>query len=171
MNRDLRLYVEDIWESIAAIEEYTRGVSKAEFEDDRQLQDAVARRLETIGETVKHLPDDFRLRYPEVPWKQIAGLRDVLIHEYFNVRIMRVWYVVASNLQALKQAIARPDFTGQLTYARGRAASLRPPDQRTAKLSSRQTGVSAPRLASEARGGGYHAATGAFQAGGAMTPA
>jgi uncharacterized protein with HEPN domain len=107
VNRDLRLYVEDIWESIAAIEEYTRGVSKAEFEDDHQLQDAVARRLETIGEAVKHLPDDFRLRYPEVPWKQIAGLRDVLIHEYFNVRIMRVWYVVANNLQALKQAIAR----------------------------------------------------------------
>jgi uncharacterized protein with HEPN domain len=107
VNRDLRLYVEDIWESITAIEEYTRGVSKAEFEDDRQLQDAVARRLETIGEAVKHLPDDFRLRYPDVPWKQIAGLRDVLIHEYFNVRIMRVWYVVANDLQALKQAIAR----------------------------------------------------------------
>jgi len=107
VNRDLRLYVEDIWESIAAIDEYTRGVSRSEFEDDRQLQDAVARRLETIGEAVKHLPDDFRLRYPDVPWKQIAGLRDVLIHEYFNVRIMRVWFVVANDLQALRQAIAR----------------------------------------------------------------
>ena len=107
MKRDLRLYVEDIWESIAAIEEYTRGVSKPGFEDDRQLQDAVARRLETIGEATKHLPDDFRLRYPDVPWKQIADLRDVLIHEYFNVRIMRVWYVVANDLPALKQAIAR----------------------------------------------------------------
>ena len=107
MNRDLRLYVEDIWESIAAIDEYTCGVSRSEFEDNRQLQDAVARRLETIGEAVKHLPEDFRLRYPEVPWKQIAGLRDVLIHEYFNVRIMRVWFVVANDLQPLKQAIAR----------------------------------------------------------------
>ena len=107
MKRDLRLYVEDVWESIVAIEEYTRGVSKPEFEDDRKLQDAVARRLETIGEAVKHLPDDFRLLYPDVPWKQIAGLRDVLIHEYFNVRIMRVWYVVANDLPALKQAIAR----------------------------------------------------------------
>jgi len=107
VKRDLRLYVEDVWESIVAIEEYTRGVSKPEFEDDRKLQDAVARRLETIGEAVKHLPDDFRLLYPDVPWKQIAGLRDVLIHEYFNVRIMRVWYVVANDLPALKQAIAR----------------------------------------------------------------
>ena len=107
MKRDLRLYVEDIWESIAAIEEYTRGVSRAEFDGDRKLQDAVARRLETIGEAANDLPDDFRLRYPDVPWKQIAGLRDVLIHEYFNVRVMRVWYVVANDLPALKQAIAR----------------------------------------------------------------
>jgi uncharacterized protein with HEPN domain len=106
VNRDPRLYIEDIWESIAAIEEYTRGASISEFEDDRQMQDAVARRLETIGEAVKHLPDDFRLHYPDVPWKQIAGLRDVLIHEYFNVRIMRVWYVVANDLRSLKQAIA-----------------------------------------------------------------
>ena len=107
MKRDLRLYVEDIWESIAAIEEYTRGISRTGFENNPQMQDAVARRLETIGEAAKHLPDDFRLRYPDVPWKQIAGLRDVLIHEYFNVRIMRVWYVVVNDLQALKQAIAQ----------------------------------------------------------------
>jgi uncharacterized protein with HEPN domain len=106
VKRDLRLYVEDIWESILAIEEYTGNVSKSEFESDRKLQDAVARRLETIGEAAKNLPDDFRLRYPDVPWKQIAGLRDVLIHEYFNVREVRVWYVVANDLPALKQTMA-----------------------------------------------------------------
>lgn len=65
----------------------------------------MVRRLETIGEAAKHLPDEFRLGYPDVPWKQIAGLRDVLIHEYFNVRIMRVWYVVANDLPILKRAI------------------------------------------------------------------
>lgn len=107
MKRDLRLYLEDIWEGIAAIEEYTSGMSKSGFEADRKVQDAVARRLETIGEAVKHLPDDFRAQYPDVPWKLIAGLRDVLIHEYFNVRIMRVWHVVANDLPALKRAIAR----------------------------------------------------------------
>ena len=106
MNRDLRLYVEDIWESIGAIEEYSRGMSRADFEDNRQVQDAVARRLETIGEAVKHLPDDFRVRYPEVPWKLIAGMRDILIHEYFNVRLMRVWHVVTNDLPNLKQAIS-----------------------------------------------------------------
>lgn len=106
MKRDLGLYVEDIWDSIAAIEGYTRGVSRADFENDRKLQDAVVRRLETIGEAVKHLPEEFRSGYPDVPWKQIAGLRDVLTHEYFNVRIMRVWFVVANELTALKRAIA-----------------------------------------------------------------
>lgn len=107
MKRDVRLYVEDIWTSISAIEEYTRGMSKEDFENDRKVQDAVTRRLETIGEAVKHLPDDFRSRFPDVPWKQIAGLRDVLIYEYFNVRIMRVWYVVANDLATLKLAITR----------------------------------------------------------------
>lgn len=107
MKRDVRLYVEDIWTSISAIEEYTRGMSKKGFENDRKVQDAVTRRLENIGEAVKHLPDDFRSRFPDVPWKQIAGLRDVLIHEYFNVRIMRVWYVVANDLATLKLAITR----------------------------------------------------------------
>ena len=105
MKRDLRLYVDDVWESIAAIEEYTRGISRDGFEADRKVQDAVARRLETIGEAVKRLPDEFRLRYPDVPWKQVAGLRDVPIHEYFNVRIMRVWYVVVNDLPVLKRAI------------------------------------------------------------------
>jgi uncharacterized protein with HEPN domain len=105
VKRDLRLYVDDIWESIAAIEEYAQGVSRESFEVDRKAQDAVARRLETIGEAVKHLPEEFRLRYPDVPWKQVAGLRDVLVHEYFNVRIMRVWYVVVNDLPALKRAI------------------------------------------------------------------
>jgi len=107
VKRDVRLYVEDIWTSISAIEEYTRGMSKKGFENDRKVQDAVTRRLENIGEAVKHLPDDFRSRFPDVPWKQIAGLRDVLIHEYFNVRIMRVWYVVANDLATLKLAITR----------------------------------------------------------------
>ncbi len=106
MKRDPRLYVEDIWESIGAIEEYTSGMTRSGFEGDRQVQDAVARRLETIGEAVKHLPDDFRLKHPDVPWKLIAGMRDVLIHEYFNVRMMRVWYVVVNDLPVLKQAIA-----------------------------------------------------------------
>lgn len=106
MKRDLRLYVEDIWGSFGVIEEYTSGMTRSGFEGDRQVQDAVARRLEPIGEAAKHLPDDFRFRYPDVPWKQIAGMRDVLIHEYFNVRMMRVWYVVVNDLPVLKQAIA-----------------------------------------------------------------
>lgn len=107
MKRNLQLYLGDIWESILAIEHYTRGVSGDEFAADGKLQDAVSRRLEIIGEAVKHLPEEFRSRFPEVPWKRVAGLRDVLIHEYFNVRVIRIWPVVTKDLPELKQAVAR----------------------------------------------------------------
>jgi uncharacterized protein with HEPN domain len=106
VKRDLRLYLDDISESILAIEEYAAGATRAQFESDRKLQDAVLRRLEVIGEAVKALPDEFRNEYPDVPWKQVAGLRDVLIHEYFGVKLVRVWHVVSEDLPVLKRCIA-----------------------------------------------------------------
>lgn len=106
MTRDLRLYLEDIRQSILAIEEYAAGSSREGFAADRKLQDAVIRRLEVIGEAAKQLPDDFRARYPEVPWQQVAGLRDVLIHEYFGVKLLRVWHVVTEDLPKLKRVVA-----------------------------------------------------------------
>lgn len=71
------------------------------------MQDAVLRRLEIIGEAVKNVDEDFRSRYPEIPWKKIAGLRDVLIHEYFGVSLKRVWRVIKIDLVDLKSKISR----------------------------------------------------------------
>ena len=90
MTRDMRLYIQDILESIEAIEGYVQFKTEEQFYGDRQAQDAVLRRLEVIGEAVKNVDEDFRNKYPEIPWKKIAGFRDVLIHEYFGVSMKRV---------------------------------------------------------------------------------
>ncbi|MFH1387450.1 MAG: DUF86 domain-containing protein [bacterium] len=105
MKRDYSIYLQDILESISAIEEYVKDFSVARFQDNRQVQDAVIRRLEIIGEAVKNLDDDFRNNYPQIPWKQIAGMRDVLIHEYFGVNSLRVWEAIQKDLPPLKQNI------------------------------------------------------------------
>ena len=105
--RDVRVFLEDILESIEKIEEYTANVDEEEFCENTFVQDAVLRRLEIIGEAVKNIPDDFRAKYPEIPWRQIAGMRDVLIHAYFGVNLRRVWKVVKEDIPELKLEIMR----------------------------------------------------------------
>lgn len=106
MTRDMRPYIQDILESIEAIEEYVQFTTEEQFYRNRQVQDAVLRRLEIIGEAVKNLDEDFKNRYPEIPWKKIAGLRDVLIHEYFGVSLKRIWRVIKIDLQDLQYKIS-----------------------------------------------------------------
>jgi uncharacterized protein with HEPN domain len=105
MKRETRLFVEDILQSITKIEEYTENLKKEEFFQDSLTQDAVLRRFEIMGEAVKNLPEDFRLNHPDVPWRQIAGLRDVLIHGYFGVNLGRVWLAIEKDLPNLKTRI------------------------------------------------------------------
>ncbi len=105
--RDIGVYLEDILESIAKIEEYCQDLTAEDFFRKSQVQDAVVRRLEIIGEAVKHIPPEIRENYPDIPWKDIAGTRDVLIHEYFGVDLDKVWEVVQGDLLALKKQIER----------------------------------------------------------------
>jgi uncharacterized protein with HEPN domain len=105
MTRDVRVYVADILESIGKIEEYTKGASRDDFMANTQTQDAVLRRLEIIGEAAKGIGEDVRSKYPAVPWKEIAGLRDVLIHAYFGVNLERVWKVIEGDLPELKKKV------------------------------------------------------------------
>ena len=105
MKRDIRLYLEDIWESILAIEEYTNTLSEEDFYSNRQVQDAVVRRLEIIGEAVKNIDESFKNTYPDIPWKKITGMRDVVAHGYFGVKLERIWRVVINDIPDLKNNI------------------------------------------------------------------
>lgn len=105
MEKDPRIYLEHILESIEQIEDYTHDLLEVEFMDSKEIQDAVFRRLEVIGEAVKNIPDDFRNSHSEVPWRKIAGMRDNLIHEYFDVDLPLVWDTVKTSIPKLKEQI------------------------------------------------------------------
>ena len=105
MKNDL-LYLSNIQECIAAIESYTIDGKKA-FMQNPMIQDAVIRNLEVIGEATKRLSSQTRERYSEVPWRRIAGLRDVLIHDYLRVDLEEVWGIISDYLPELKANIER----------------------------------------------------------------
>src|SRR3989338_1694728 len=100
-----KFFLEHILESIEEIERNTKDLSKDEFLKLTTIQDAVVRRLEIIGEAVKNLPDSCKIQYKETPWRKIAGLRDVLIHEYFDVDLDLVWKIVKKDIPKLKKQV------------------------------------------------------------------
>lgn len=103
--KDSQIFLKHILESISDIETYLRDVSITDFMANKEKQDAVIRRVEIIGEAVRHLPEDFRKKYPEIPWQDIAGMRSKLIHEYFGVDYDLVWVVVKKDLPIFKEQI------------------------------------------------------------------
>ena len=104
--KDVKVYLTDILESISQIEKYTKKISENRFNKNVQVQDAVLRRLEIIGEAVKNIPEEFRKLHPKIPWKKIAGMRDVLTHEYSGVDLKRVWKVIKEDLVNLKKDVS-----------------------------------------------------------------
>ncbi len=100
------LYLEHVLQAIGLIERFTAG-GREVFFTDVMVQSAVIRQLEIVGEAVRRLSDDLRTRETTVPWRDIAGTRDKLIHGYFSVKLDVVWNVVVQDLPTLAQQVRR----------------------------------------------------------------
>jgi uncharacterized protein with HEPN domain len=103
--RETRELLSDIREAIRRIELYTKGTDYQEFLKDIKVQDAVMRNLEIIGEAVKNIASDFKVRHKDIEWKNIAGMRDKIIHHYFGVNWDIVWDEIEEKLPRLKSRI------------------------------------------------------------------
>jgi len=105
--RNELVFLEDILEAIIKISDYTKSISESEFNQNMEKQDAVIRRIEIIGEAVKSLSLETRKKYPDIPWREMAGMRDILIHEYFGVSIGMIWRVVTLEIPMLQPQIKK----------------------------------------------------------------
>ena len=105
MIKDPLVFIEHIWESIELIEGYLKNKNADDFLESTQLQDAVIRRLEIMGEAVKNIPEDYTRKYPGLPWKELARTRDKLAHGYFGVDLELVWEITQNDLKELKKQI------------------------------------------------------------------
>jgi uncharacterized protein with HEPN domain len=105
MPREYKAYLKDILEAIRKIERYTKNISFDDFIVDELIQDGVVRNLEVIGEAVKNIPEYIKDKKPEVEWKKIAGLRDIITHAYFVIDEDIIWDAVKNKLPELKEKI------------------------------------------------------------------
>lgn len=101
MRRDFRLYLDDILEAIHQIRTYMADMDEKAFTTDKKTQDAVIRNLEVIGEAAGHLPEHFQRAAPEIDWRKIKGLRNILIHQYFGINLPIIWDVIQNKLGPL----------------------------------------------------------------------
>jgi len=103
--RDYKLYLNDILTAIDSIEEFVAGMDLETFQGDDKSSSAVMRKLEIIGEATKQIPDEIREKHANIPWKEMAGMRDKLIHFYFGIDYQLVWKAIKERLPQIRPEI------------------------------------------------------------------
>ena len=105
MKRDDTVYLHHILDAIESIEDYTRRMSESQFLSNSMAHDAVVRQIEIVGEAARNVSHEFRKKYPILPWTKMTGIRNKIIHEYFNVNYAIVWDTIKDDLPKLKRTI------------------------------------------------------------------
>ncbi len=105
MKRDVSLYLKDMLAAMEAIEQFVEGMDFEEFRNDDKTVSAVIRKFESMGEAARHVPEEVRGRAPDVPWRQMVGLRNKLIHFYFGIKHELIWETIKSRLPQLKKRL------------------------------------------------------------------
>ena len=101
------IFIEHILENITKIESFSKNLSKRELDNNEMVQYAIIRAIEIIGEAVRNLPMSFREKYPEIPWREIVGTRDKVIHHYFGINFEIVWDIIEKDIPQLKLKILK----------------------------------------------------------------
>ena len=104
--RDWRLFLKDISESAQRVSDYAGAMTREEFFADHKTVDAVMRNLSIIGEAAKKIPAEFRRKNPELEWKKMAGLRDIVVHDYFGIDEDLIWDVATIRIPELKRLLS-----------------------------------------------------------------
>ncbi|OGY54755.1 MAG: hypothetical protein A2951_01995 [Candidatus Buchananbacteria bacterium RIFCSPLOWO2_01_FULL_56_15] len=105
--RNSKLYLDDIKTAIDKIDRYSKGLSFDLFSRDNLVVDAIVRNLGVIGEAAKNIPNDFKEEHQDIPWNKIAGMRNIIVHEYFSVDAEILWKTIKQDIPELKKLIDR----------------------------------------------------------------
>jgi len=111
LSREWRLYVADMKACCERVNLYTSGLSREEFEKKRMAYDATLRNLELLGEAARHVPDEVRALAPDIPWRRIVGVRNILIHGYLGIDNDIIWDVVRNEIAPLRKSLEKLEAT------------------------------------------------------------